>query len=507
MRIRRERFLKDRGEILIAILEKEVWVTLNSTGIVHYEELNYTIPRVKKRWGLVVSIGTEIKVNVDDLQKSSAVRVTKICDMCGKQIENQKYCHILASRKKYGIDKCEECEYKRRVDSVSYEDSLEWYCIKNNRMNLLEEFSGENEKKPSEIAYGSNKNFLWNCPVFGKDHEYSAKMNNRIFSTNCPYCSNQKINHTNCLWTTHPHIAKLFKDSEIGYSVSHGTDKRADFICGECDFEIVSKSIKTVVRQGLSCPRCSDGVSYPEKFVTSMLIQTNVDFANQQIFSWSENKLYDYYISILNCIIETHGEQHYVQKFKGVPLLSIKDNDAEKKLLALENGIDNYIVINCFLSEMNYIKNSVLTSGLDVLLDLSKIDWMECHSFAVSSLVKKSSTLWEDGVTNTVDIAVMLRLSRSTVIRYLKQGAVLGWNKYNPREEMRKNGESAKGRNVVPVVKLNLNGSYVEEFVSITEANTISGVGNIHRACKENNRIAGGFKWMFKNEYEQLIQK
>ncbi|MEM5599205.1 hypothetical protein AAHB53_28045 [Niallia circulans] len=58
-------------------------------------------------------------------------------------------------------------------------------------------------------------------------------------------------------------------------------------------------------------PKCSDGFSIPEKFMFNLLDYLQVDFDYQKVFDWSLGKRYDFYIPMLNCIIETHGAQHY----------------------------------------------------------------------------------------------------------------------------------------------------------------------------------------------------
>lgn len=54
--------------INLAILETEVWITLNSKIIKHYEDLHYRIPKTKNKSGrLYIPRGTRILVKVDHL--------------------------------------------------------------------------------------------------------------------------------------------------------------------------------------------------------------------------------------------------------------------------------------------------------------------------------------------------------------------------------------------------------------------------------------------------------
>ena len=61
---------------------------------------------------------------------------------------------------------------------------------------------------PLEIGAGSNKKVWWKCEN-GLDHEWSVSTNSRtFFLSGCPFCSGKKVSKTNCLSTTHPHLAK-----------------------------------------------------------------------------------------------------------------------------------------------------------------------------------------------------------------------------------------------------------------------------------------------------------
>jgi hypothetical protein len=154
------------------------------------------------------------------------------------------------------------------------------------------------------------------------------KVVNRTYQgNNCPYCSEparKVLKGFNDLWTTHPQIAKLLKDEQRGYEISAGRNEKEDFICEHCSYE--SKlAVYQVVDKGFSCPKCSDGVSYPEKFFLEFLNQLNIDFEFQRTFDWSKNiqhtdqklrgdKIYDFYIPLRNMIIETHGIQHFKER-------------------------------------------------------------------------------------------------------------------------------------------------------------------------------------------------
>lgn len=80
----------------MSILEKEVYVTLHSKTISWYEKKGYPIPREKNSRGKsIVPRGSKILVKIEDLTRGSDTRITKVCDICGDHIINQKYSLVI----------------------------------------------------------------------------------------------------------------------------------------------------------------------------------------------------------------------------------------------------------------------------------------------------------------------------------------------------------------------------------------------------------------------------
>jgi hypothetical protein len=486
----------------LAILEKEVWVTLSSKNMKHYENLGYELPKTKdKRGRLKVPRGKGILVKVEHISSGSNIKVTKICDICDEYIPNRPYYRILKDRSKYnGIDKCKQC-----ISKVTYENSLEHYAINNKKEYLLEEFSTGNEYKPSEIFKGSSKRCWWNCPTCTSEYAMPPKNRTTGRGQNCPYCSGKKVNNINCLANTHPEIAKLLKHKKRGYEITSGSQRKEDFLCKRCG-HISNKLIKDTVYHGFSCSKCSDGISYPEKFMISFLDQHEIDYERQKIFNGLENKKYDFYIPALNCIIETNGGQHYIggfEKLGGRTLQEEQKNDLLKKEFAEKIGIKNYIVIDCSISKLEYIKEKIVKSNLSIFLETKNIDWKKCHEFAIGTIAKEICNLWNDGMKSTYEIGKKLKIHKRTVCQYLKKGAELGWCAYSPIEQRNKVLLTKR-----PIVRLSLNGEYIEEFESGNEAGRQLRINkrNINSVCQGKRNKAGGYKWMYKEDYEKMLQ-
>lgn len=224
--------------------------------------------------------------------------------------------------------------------------------------------------------------------------------------------------------------------------------------CGRVKSSFVSIS-NMYANHSIHCP-CSDGVSYPEKFMFYLLENLDIKFfmqPNTNVFKWSKGFRYDFYIPKLNCIIETHGEQHYIEKTAfAKKLKEQQEDDRLKEQLARDNGIKYYIVLDCRKSDLDWVKNSILNSELAKLFDLSKIDWLKFGEISYSNLIKKVCAIKKNNPNLTsTDISKLMKLSSVTILKYLKKGTKLGWCNYNPKEESakakEKSAKMAKERN------------------------------------------------------------
>jgi len=80
----------------MAIKEKEVWIPFHPQIRPYYESKGYIFPKRKDNKGrLAVKRGTKILVKIEDVTERSNVKVTKICDICGKEVPNQTYDAII----------------------------------------------------------------------------------------------------------------------------------------------------------------------------------------------------------------------------------------------------------------------------------------------------------------------------------------------------------------------------------------------------------------------------
>lgn len=325
---------------------------------------------------------------------------------------------------------------------------------------------------------------------------------------NCPVCVGKKIGpapeYKNSIWASNcKEIFSRFMTEEQMKTTMPNSGKKIVMKCPDCG-RPKSISPNNVYRtHSIGCI-CSDGISYPNKFIYSLLNQLNVDYIPEHIFAWSNKKRYDIYIPSLKCIIENHGPQHYDNCFKNIDSRTLdeeQENDKNKQEMALKNGIQKYIIIDCRKSNIDWIKNNVLNSMMSDIFDLSSINWTQCHSFACSNFVNIASDLWNDGI-GVYSIAKEMHISATTVVKYLKQANQCGLCDYTKENSYKRMGESNQGGNS-PIaritVQLDNNFKVIKLWRCITEVETVLNINmkNVSRCCYGDTRYAGGYQWRF----------
>lgn len=272
--------------------------------------------------------------------------------------------------------------------------------------------------------------------------------------------------------TSNPQLANLFYLEEDKCKYTEFSSKKVEFKCDRCDSNVGLKRISDVNTYGLSCKYCKDGMSYPERFMTEILKQLNLDFEYNKQFKWSDKKRYDFYIKDMNLIIETHGKQHYNGAFVtmgGKDLKSEMLNDNIKRILALDNGIDSYIEVNCSESDFLYIKNSILNSELKNHLQLNDVNWEELNKNIENSNSLKCLNLWNNQIQDINEISKILNIKPHVVRRYIKIWSDIGRCNYNEGLSRKnliiqtyKDGTSKTWTSVNEILESNLNYKRVE---------------------------------------------
>ncbi|XZI06026.1 zinc-ribbon domain-containing protein (plasmid) [Clostridium perfringens] len=276
------------------------------------------------------------------------------------------------------------------------------------------------------------------------NHEWRIRYYQLLKGHGCPVCSGREAKlGVNTIWDTDRWMCDLGVSEVDAKRYSHSSSREIIVKCPDCEKKKEITISNIYQNKTISCS-CGDGKSYPEKFVMNVLEQLNIHFETEYSPEWAKPKRYDFHIKDNNCIIETHGEQHYKEKkMRGTRVRALEQeqqNDKYKKETALTNEIEYYIELDCRESNLEWIKESILNSELSKLFDLSKVDWQQCAEFANKNIVKEVCNYWnnkreDETMTN---LKKKFQISRTTLINYLKKGTKLGWCNYNPKEEAKK---------------------------------------------------------------------
>lgn len=257
----------------------------------------------------------------------------------------------------------------------------------------------------------------------------------------CPICAGLYVYEgINDIATTNPEVIKFFKNYNDGKKYTKGSNSRTVFKCVNCGYE-KEKIISDVVCRGyFVCPRCGDGISYPNKFSRAFLEQLDVKNVIYEYSPlWAKPYRYDNYFEYNNqkYILEMDGGFHYIKYYKtNVPLSETVRIDKLKNKLAKENGV-NIIRINCLYSTKQFIVKNIENSILNTIFDLSKIDWELCDKRASSSLVKEVCDFYNKNPNMAVyKIGEVFNLKSNTISTYLYKGNKFGFCNYHPSNKI-----------------------------------------------------------------------
>ena len=329
------------------------------------------------------------------------------------------------------------CRLGKLLSKITNEFKIEIDIIKDNNRDII-----ILDKKiiKKEYLY-QNYNTKWYKCICNKcGNKYWIDEGNLLKGTGCGVCcSAPKFvkEGFNDIPTTEPWMIPYFQggyDEAKLYTKS--SDKKIYPKCPECG-RIKDKpmTISNIHRTHSIACICSDKISYPNKFSHSLLEQLNKIYKFEYLKheyspEWVSRKSYDNYF-IYNgkeYILEMDGKWHKIDNnLSGQTKEESKAIDDYKDKMAKEHGIE-VIRIDCEKSELEFIKQNIINSKLNEIFDLSNIDWLEIEKYTLSNLVKVACGYKVNNPDlTTTQIGNIMKLNRSTVLKYLKKGSKLNW--------------------------------------------------------------------------------
>lgn len=280
----------------------------------------------------------------------------------------------------------------------------------------------------------------------------------------CPVCSNNIIvKGINDVATTDPDLLQFFVNKEDARKYSRGSDVFVEVRCPYCG-HCKSMWMPDLSKYGyVTCDKCSDGISYPNKFAHELFSQLENQYSEYILEyspDWAGLYRYDNYIKLPDgreIIVEMDGGYHYVKSKSNVRI-----NDAEKDVLCKEHDIE-IIRVNCNYvkthERYSHVKNNIIKELFDYF-DLSDVDWDKCNDAGLSNYLFQVIEYYNNNPKlGLSDIANHFGICMGTMYSYLYIGEDLGLCTYVRADHNRT-------KNSKPVAMYELNGDLIGVFKS-----------------------------------------
>ena len=315
----------------------------------------------------------------------------------------------------------------------------------------------------------------------------------------------------NDFYTLRSEIAKYMEDQELAHRIGLNSHNDVWFRCPDCGTRFKNKPVN-VVKCGLSCPSCSSGRSYPNKFMFHILKNIGINFINEFSDKWTDGYLYDFMFEVKNdkYLIEMDGAFHFQNNSKsGLPVEDTLLRDEYKDYLAKTNGY-NIIRIDCNYMNLNeryqYVKNNILSSRLFQIIDFSTVDFDLCDALSQKSDFIRICEIYDSGVHDIDKIREIIGLSNTSIIAHLKHSEEISCSTYNHADAMRERNEFRKNKVAKSNGKLLYCNDTNEIFYSIASAKRYYG-GNIDSYLKGEIEYAGVLDDGTKLHYNRISQE
>lgn len=335
-----------------------------------------------------------------------------------------------------------------------------------------------NLKILEQVRDKNGKSYIVKSTNFPNESSYTVTESSLKGGHGCAYSSGRKATKDNSLWNIESVRGNITNVEEAKITTPY-SNKKLLFKCSSknCKYNKMTV-VSSVVKHGFSCPNCSTGISYPERFMLAVNEYYKLGFDYQKSY---KKGIFDFINYTTKVVVEMNGKQHYdnVHVWKeSYEKTRLSDN--KKREWCKENGY-TLIFINARKSEFEFIKNSInqceylpnikiedYDKILEIIESYSKYDVQDI----INSYVINKST--------TSEIATDIGVSSVTISNILKR-----------------NNIKLREGNTRPIKCLDTDITYS----SGCEAMRKTGINqrNISSACRGKRKTAGGYRWEYVN--------
>lgn len=278
-------------KVIIIIKETQIKLVWHNSTRKRYETMGYKF----------TNYGDEFYVCINDIPKKSEVKITGVCEYCGK--EKEMTIHAYNSITKNGTKKyrCREC-YKNQI-SLKYNDILK----------DAEKLGYDVLTTDFEYVNGDTR-IKYVCPIHGEKEMLAYNLH---AGKGCPECGRISARKIFAFSSDEAYL----KICELSGQLLNKEDyinqdtKNLKIVCPRCTKNVFITSLKHFCQHGgQSCPECYRKESIGERRIRQWLEMNNIDFIQEKWFEDCRdiNPLrFDFYLPDKNIAIEFDGEQHF----------------------------------------------------------------------------------------------------------------------------------------------------------------------------------------------------
>lgn len=320
---------------------------------------------------------------------------------------------------------------------------------------------------------------------------------------------------------TNPEMVKYSVDKDDALRYSCQSNIRTNVHCPFCGY-VKDQIIANLYQYGFSCPQCSDGISYPNKLMFNILKQLKVNFKHEVTkrmpgFEWVGKYRYDFYFEMnhYKYFIEMDGHFHKFNRMAEYTKIALADK--EKDILALEHNIQMIRIDCCYKDEktkLSFIKNNILNSYLNTILDLSYIDWNAANQSAITSNIFLAAKYWDNGCS-IKQIANQIGVSEDSVTNYLNIAKTLNLCSYNKYDSEKRRVASSIMVRSKPIIVYDHDGTF-KIFINASDLSLKSidiykikfNKTSITSTCNKNKTLHGyAMKYITRDQYFEYIEQ
>jgi len=485
-----------------------------------YNDLSTTCPEVLKYWDY--SKNTEISPT--QVGRGSHQMVWWKCEKGHSyqsrinNVVNGKHCPFCCSKKII----------------VGYND-LETWCRNNNAEYLIKEYSNENAQKMTELTQGTHRAVIWICE---KGHSYSMKVSDRTVSHfGCPICSNHRLlTGFNDLKTwaekNEPLLIEEYSSSnEISMDqIMPNSTKKIIWKCKLCGY-VYKSTPNSRVNMRSGCPNCVKRMvtSFPEQacfFYISRFFDDAINGYKDAQHGISE---LDIYIPSIQVGIEYDGVHWHkgekahnkqIEKYQAchsqkIKLIRITEESRKKTgdcdvLIHSNYNLGISGLNDAIITLLNNLGINCNVNVADDELIIKKQYYQKIESYSLANCYPELIQEW-NVERNVGLLPTMVFKSSSDNVWWICPNC---GNEYQMRVNTRVGlpvGNCNKCRDhhyrvqfKRAVLQFTLNGKFISEYSSVTEASKATGAKSITICCQKRIAASGGFLWKYKDDSTEI---